>query len=74
MTLDTYPWSKWYGWVEDKYGVSWQLLYTEKTLPQRIAPCLSFSQGKLGKAEEAVNYYTSVFADSGVNIIARNEK
>ncbi len=74
MNLDIYPWSEWYGWVEDKYGVSWQLLYTEKTLAQRIAPCLSFTQGKVGKAEEAVNYYTSVFADSGVNILARNEK
>ena len=74
MNLDIYPWSEWYGWVEDKYGVSWQLLYTEKTLAQRIAPCLSFTQGKVGKAEEAVNYYTSVFADSGVNILSRNEK
>ncbi len=74
MSLDTYSWSEWYGWVEDKYGVSWQLFYIEKTLPQRIAPCLSFTQGRVGKAEEAVKHYTSVFADSGVNILSRYEK
>ncbi len=25
MSLDAYPFSKKYGWVNDKYGVSWQL-------------------------------------------------
>ncbi len=25
MPLDTYPWSKKYGWIQDKFGVSWQL-------------------------------------------------
>jgi len=25
MPLDAYPFSKRYGWVQDKYGVSWQL-------------------------------------------------
>ncbi len=74
MALDSYPWSEEYAWIEDKYGVSWQLFYTERTLTQRTTPCLSFTQGKVGKAEEAIEYYTSVFANSGVDMIARYEK
>lgn len=26
MPLDTYKWSSKYGWIKDKYGLSWQLL------------------------------------------------
>lgn len=74
MTLDTYPWSEKYAWIQDKYGVSWQLFYSEKLMSQRIAPCLSFTQSKVGKAEEAIDYYTSVFANSGINILARYER
>ena len=73
MSLDAYPWSEWYGWVEDKYGVSWQLFFTEKVMSQRIAPSLSFTQEKVGKAEEAIAYYTSVFPESGTNILSRYE-
>src|SRR5215207_923286 len=29
MPLQEYPFSKKYGWVEDKYGVSWQLILTD---------------------------------------------
>lgn len=74
MALDSYPWSEWYGWIEDRYGVSWQLFYTQKHLSQQIAPSLSFTKEKVGKAEEAINYYTSVFPGSGINILARYEE
>lgn len=26
MPLDEYPFSKWYGWIQDKYGLSWQII------------------------------------------------
>jgi len=26
MPIDTYPWSERYGWVKDRFGVSWQVL------------------------------------------------
>jgi len=29
MPLDAYPFSKKYGWVNDKYGVSWQLTFAD---------------------------------------------
>jgi len=26
MPLSQYPFSKWYGWIQDRYGLSWQLM------------------------------------------------
>lgn len=73
MEVGEYPFSKRYGWVKDKYGVSWQLILTD-VQQQKIAPCLMFS-GKLeGKAEEAINFYSLIFKDSATIILARYEK
>jgi uncharacterized glyoxalase superfamily protein PhnB len=30
MELGSYSWSKKYGWVQDKFGVTWQLFLGEK--------------------------------------------
>lgn len=62
MPLDSYPFSRKYGWVEDRFGVSWQL-YTgdEKDILQRLVPTLMFVGKNNGKAEEAINFYTSLF-------------
>ncbi|WP_296705950.1 VOC family protein, partial [Algoriphagus sp.] len=65
MPLDTYPWSKKYGWVKDKYGVSWQLTVDKPaSSDQRFSPCLMFSGNNFGKAEEAIEFYTSIFKNS----------
>lgn len=66
MPLQEYPFSKLYGWVEDKYGVSWQLILTDPNGEERpfIVPSLLFVGEVYGKAEEAVDYYLSVFKDS----------
>ena len=37
MPLDSYSWSKKYGWVKDKYGVSWQIFLGEKQSEQKEA-------------------------------------
>lgn len=72
MPLGEYPFSKWYGWVQDRYGLSWQLMLvdTGKTV-QKITPNLLFSNVSCGKAEEAIRYYTEVFKDSKIEIISR---
>jgi predicted 3-demethylubiquinone-9 3-methyltransferase (glyoxalase superfamily) len=66
MPLSEYPFSKWYGWVEDKYGVSWQLILTNPHGEERpfIMPALLFVGAVDGKAEEAVDFYLSVFRDA----------
>lgn len=79
MPFDTYPWAKKYGWVQDKYGLTWQL-----SLPlsfgevnetaQRITPLLMYTQGMAGKTKEAVEFYTKVFPDSKVDMMVSYEE
>ena len=65
MPLDAYPFSERYGRVEDKYGLSWQVILTsEGEASQRITPMLLFVGKVCGKAEEAMNFYASVFKNS----------
>ncbi len=66
MALGEYPFSKRYGWVQDKYGVSWQLILTN---PQgeprpRVIPSFLFTNEVSGKAKEASDFYLSVFKDA----------
>lgn len=66
MPLDTYDWSKKYAWVEDKFGVSWQLDIDAINHSQKIVPALLFTNKKAGKVKEALSYYASVFNDSSI--------
>lgn len=72
MPLDEYPFSKRYGWVQDRYGLSWQLMMTNNgQIGQKIKTNLLFSNESSGRAEEAVKYYTEVFENSEVRFISR---
>ncbi len=65
MPLGEYPFSPKYGWVEDRYGVSWQLYSGQaEHIIQKLVPTLMFVGENNGKAEEAVGFYTSLFPDS----------
>ena len=64
MELDHYPFSEKYGWIQDKFGVSWQLILPDRI--QKIAPCLMFAGNQHKKAEEAINFYISVFPNSKI--------
>lgn len=72
MPLDAYPFSTRYGWIQDKYGVSWQLIFTDPEGEERplIIPSLLFTEGAYGRAEEASNYYLSVFPNSQKGALA----
>jgi predicted 3-demethylubiquinone-9 3-methyltransferase (glyoxalase superfamily) len=73
MPLQQYPFSKRYGWIQDKYGLNWQLILTDPDGEERpfILPSLLFVGDKAGRAEEAVDFYTSVFAESKRGATAR---
>lgn len=74
MELGSYPHSERYGWLQDKYGLSWQIMAMgERPIVQRIVPTLMFAGDVAGKAEEAINFYASVFHNSEVGGIMRYE-
>ena len=74
MPLGEYAFSKRYAWVQDKYGLSWQLFFHESNEPiPKIRPTLLFSDVACGKAEQALTFYTSVFSNSSVGRISRYE-
>lgn len=74
MPLDRYPFSDRYGWVEDRYGVSWQLILSDPEGEPRpfIVPALSFTGEVWGRAEEAGAYYRSVFPGSRPGQLVRS--
>ena len=68
MPLDKYDFSKRYGWIQDKYGTSWQLYFGNlKDVGQTITPSLMFTGDQNGRAKEAIEFYTSVFDNSSVS-------
>lgn len=74
MEIGEYPFSKRYGWIQDRYGLSWQVLHTDGPIRQKITPSLMFVGSQAGRAEEAVRFWTSVFRNAGVGEIARYPK
>ena len=76
MALNQYEWSDYYGFVEDKFGISWQIFKgKESDVNQKIVPCFLFTDNHFGKANEAVNFYTSVFENSKIEgVLFYNEE
>lgn len=70
MPLGEYNFSARYGWVQDRYGVSWQLILTDPEGDPRpfLIPALMFGGPHQNQAAAAVDYWTKVFPDSAVGI------
>jgi predicted 3-demethylubiquinone-9 3-methyltransferase (glyoxalase superfamily) len=62
MALDKYDWSPRFGWLQDKFGISWQVMLAEST--QKITSSLMFTGPQFGRAQEAINFFTSIFPDA----------
>jgi len=68
MPIDKYSWSERYGWVQDKYGMTWQVSIVNSAGDSRtITPSMLFTGSKFGKAEEAIKFYTSLFKNSSIS-------
>jgi predicted 3-demethylubiquinone-9 3-methyltransferase (glyoxalase superfamily) len=72
MPLNKYDWSNKYGWVQDRFGISWQLTLGKiADVGQKITPSFMFVGEQHGRAEEAVHLYTSVFNNSDITGIMK---
>lgn len=64
MPLGEYPWSSRYAWIEDRFGVSWQIYFGDDGTEAHISPTMMFSGDNAGRAQEAIGFYSSIFDDS----------
>jgi predicted 3-demethylubiquinone-9 3-methyltransferase (glyoxalase superfamily) len=61
-------WSERYGFVTDKFNVSWQIgVQASRDISQKVTPYFMFTGNQYGKAEEAINLYTKVFKGGSVH-------
>lgn len=70
MPFQKYPFSDKYGWTSDQYGVSWQLNLAPAG--QKITPFLMFVGDQHSRAEQAIDFYTSLFDNADVLNIHRH--
>lgn len=70
MPLDQYPFSTQYGWVQDKFGMTWQLIELdglqvgdEQQSAPKFIPSLLFGAAAQNRAKEAAEYYTALLGD-----------
>ncbi|MGW9627165.1 VOC family protein [Microbacterium sp. NPDC055521] len=72
MPLGEYPFSPYYGWVQDRYGVSWQLMLTGPGGGARpfVMVQVMFSGDAQNQAREAVDFYLSLFDDTAFGTVA----
>ena len=70
IPLGDYPHSPLYGWVEDRYGVNWQLMLTDPAGDPRpmVIPQLLFT-GADPRAREAMDFYTGLLPDARLGTV-----
>ncbi len=63
MEKKAYPWSEQYGWLEDKYGCSWQIM---KSDTDKMIPAFLFTGDQFGNAKAAIDFYIKTFSNSSI--------
>ncbi|MBY0481606.1 MAG: VOC family protein [Chitinophagaceae bacterium] len=65
MAIDKYPWAERYGWIKDKFGMTWQLMLADMV---DLSPSMLFANTQYGRGIEAMELYQSIFPLSGTDI------
>jgi predicted 3-demethylubiquinone-9 3-methyltransferase (glyoxalase superfamily) len=74
MPIGSYPWSERYGWVMDRYGVSWQVIAGRRPIGgAAIVPCLMFAGAQHGNAAAAMAEWAAAFPESRLVQVERYE-
>ncbi len=72
MPLSSYPWSEKYGWVQDKFGMTWQLmLIAEGKGSKKLIPSFLFTANQFGRGEEAIRFYNEIFSNAQTKRLER---
>ncbi len=78
MPFDKYMRSPAYGRCNDKYGVSRQVMYDDRpesaTAHHNLVPSLLFVGANAGKAQEAMDLYTSIFPAGKIDFVRKYEE
>lgn len=69
MEYQKYDFAEKYGWLQDKFGVSWQLILGGEK--QLLAPLLMFANQNFGRAQEAMDFYTRIFPNSSIDSVSK---
>lgn len=65
MPLDKYPWAEKYGWIKDKFRMTWQLMIGDTSQAgQKINTAFLFANEQFGNAKKAIEFYTTIFPNS----------
>ncbi|MEJ1239248.1 VOC family protein [Chryseolinea sp. T2] len=73
MPYQKYDFSEKYGWLVDKFGLSWQISFGKiSDVGQQLTPSLLFVGKQAGRAEDAIALYTSIFRNSKVDGIMKH--
>ena len=67
MTLQKYPFAEKYGWVKDKFGMTWQLILGGSANDKvKIKPAFLFVSNRYGNALNAITDYTNLFPNASI--------